>query len=137
MEEIKTLKVEDYGDMLSKVTGKKLISYTCFGSYQGEWVATLEDGENLEIWKGYYGSCSGCDSMEAEKDWSTGCVNEEWAKSYFKEDRPFAVIPKETLERIDDETFAEMLPANIRASIYEFSATELFEDVKKGLGLSA
>ena len=102
MEEIK---IEDYGDMLAQVTGKKLISYNTFGSYQGDWIATLEDGENIELWKGYYGSCSGCDWIEAERDWDKDTVSLEKAKEYFKEDRPFAVIPKETMNRIDLETF--------------------------------
>ncbi len=127
------IKVDDYGDMLSVVTGKKLISFKRFGSYQGEWIATLDSGENIEIWKGYYGSCSGCDWIEAEKNYEKDTISLEKAKEFFKENRPFAVIPKETIGRIDGDTFEQMLPKNIRADIYEFSSDKLLKDIKEGL----
>jgi hypothetical protein len=95
------MKVEDYGDMLAKVTGKKLISFEMFGSYQGDWVAALESGDNIELWKGSYGSCSGCDWLESEKNWEDGTVDDQKAADYFKEDLPFATIPKETVLRVD------------------------------------
>jgi len=125
------IKVEDYGDMLSQVTGKKLISYNTFGSYQGDWIAALEDGENIELWKGSYGSCSGCDWIEAEAYQDT--VSLKKAKDYFKEDRPFAIIPKEMMERIDIQTFIEIMPANTRAEIYDFEPQELYEAILKGI----
>lgn len=125
------IKVENYGDMLAKVKGKKVISYVEFGRYQGEWIATLEDGDNIELWKGYYGSCSGCDFIEAEKNYEKETVSLEKAKEYFKENRPFAVIPKETLSRVDLETFTQMLPANIRDEVYEFEPKTLFDDIQK------
>lgn len=127
------MKIENYGDMLAKVTGKKLISYNEFGSYQGDWIATLEDGENIELWKGYYGSCPGCDWLEEEKHWDTSEVPDEKAKDFFKEDRPFAVIPKETINRVDLETFIEMLPANTRADIYDFEPEKLFKGIKSNI----
>lgn len=128
MEEIK---VEDYGDMLSQVTGKKCLAFVMFGSYQGEWVAVLDSGDNVELWKGRYGSCSGCDWIEAEKNYEKNTVSLEKAKEYFKEDKPFAIIPKKTIQRVDLETFTQMLPANVRSDIYEFNTEELFKEVKK------
>jgi hypothetical protein len=130
---MREIKINDYGDMLATVTGKKLISYTEFGSYQGEWVAVLEDGDNLELWKGYYGSCSGCDWIEAEKNYEKETVSLEKAQEYFKEDRPFLVFPKETMSRLDLETFTQILPANIRSEIYEFEPKELFDAINTNL----
>jgi len=131
------MKVEDYGDMLSKVTGLKLIAYHCFGSYQGDWIAALENGDSIELWKGYYGSCSSCDWLEAkveyDADYESRSVSDADAKSYFKEDRPFAVIPKETVARVDTDTFEAMLPANTRKEIYDFDAKVLHDEIKISL----
>lgn len=77
------MKVEDYGDMLSKVQGKPCLAFKMFGSYSGDWVAVLDAGENIELWKGYYGSCSGCDWLEAEQDWYSREVSDEKAKKVF------------------------------------------------------
>lgn len=126
------MKVDDYGEMLAKVTGKRLIAYNEFGSYQGDWVATLDAGNSIELWKGYYGSCSGCDWLQAERDWHTSEVPLDKAMEYFKEDKPFAVIPKEVMERIDVETFETMLPRNTR-TIWDFNVKELFDKIKAGL----
>lgn len=61
------MKIENYGDMLAKVQEKKLIAYEQFGSYQGDWIAVLDDEDDIELWKGYYyGSCSGCDWLEGQ-----------------------------------------------------------------------
>lgn len=47
--------------------GATVHRFSRFGSYQGDWLAevTLPDGRYGFI-HGYYGSCSGCDSFEAE-----------------------------------------------------------------------
>jgi len=125
------MEVENYGDMLSQVQGKKCLAFEMFGSYQGDWIAVLDAGENLELWKGYYGSCSGCDWLEANAGWGDYDLPEEKAKEYFKEDHPFVVIPKETMTRIDLKTFTEILPANTRSEIYDFSPEKLFKAIKK------
>jgi len=49
------MKVENYGDLISKVTGKKLIAYAEFGSYQGNYIAVIDGGLDIELWRGYYG----------------------------------------------------------------------------------
>lgn len=127
------MKVSNYGEMLEKAKGGKCISFVEFGSYQGEWVAVIERDENVELWKGSYGSCSGCDWLEAEQDYSTGEVSDEKASEYFKEDHPFVVIPKETMRGMELETFQEVIPANIRSDIYDFDGKELYESIKKSI----
>ena len=64
------IKVDGYGDMLSKVKGKPCIAFKMFGSYQGEWVAAFDGCENIELWKGYYGSCSSCDWIEGHQEYN-------------------------------------------------------------------
>lgn len=50
-----------------EATGAKVKEYKEFGSYQGTWIAIIEDGRFIE---GSYGSCSGCDSFQAEFGYS-------------------------------------------------------------------
>ena len=53
-------------------TGVKVLAFAEFGSYQGNWWAHVEfpNGERYFI-EGSYGSCSGCDSFQAEfSDWN-------------------------------------------------------------------
>lgn len=127
------MKVTNYGDMLSQVTGKPCIDFICFGSYQGEWVALLDSGEDVELWKGSYGSCSGCDWLEAERNWTTDEVSDEKAREFFKEDRPFLAIPKHTIRDMSLETFEQIFPANVRKDIYEFDVGLLFKSLKQSL----
>ena len=127
------MKVNNYGDMLAKVIGKECLGFVMFGSYQGEWVALLENVNEVELWKGYYGSCPGCDFIEAERDWKTDEIPDDKARGYFKEDKPFLKIPKEIIPNMSIEDFHTIFPANIRDSIYDYEEGEeqLFKVVKK------
>lgn len=58
--------VKDYGDMIAKILDMELITYKQVGSYQGDYFAVLKDKEDIVIYRGYYGSCTGCDWLEAE-----------------------------------------------------------------------
>lgn len=52
-----------------EAAGAKVINYQDFGDYQGSWYAAVEY-EDKTFWVvGYYGSCSGCDSFQAEFDY--------------------------------------------------------------------
>lgn len=127
------MKVENYGQMLAEIQGKKLISYDTFGSCQGDWLASIDCGENIEIWKGYYGSCSGCDWIENEKNYETNEISEKKIKEFFKEDRPFCVIPKSVMKDLSIKTFEQILPASTRSDIYEFEPKEMFEAIKSSI----
>lgn len=48
-----------------EANGLKVVEFKEFGSYQGTWIAKLDDGRVIE---GSYGSCSGCDAFQAEFD---------------------------------------------------------------------
>lgn len=46
--------------------GARVLAFRDFGSYQGDWWARVEQN-GLRFWvHGYFGSCSGCDALEAE-----------------------------------------------------------------------
>lgn len=123
------MKVENYGDLIAQVTGKKLIGYIEFGSYQGDYIAVLESENNVELWRGSYGSCSGCDWIEGEKNWEDSTIPDEIAREYLRDEKPYLIIPKDKLSNMTLETFKAILPANIHNDIYEFDPNELYEEV--------
>ena len=126
------MKVENYGDLFAKVLKKPLLAYETFGSYQGDYIVVLDAGDSLEVYKGSYGSCSGCDWLEAEQDYSTDEVSDEEAKKYVDSDKPFAVIPKNVAERVDAETLEQMLPKNSRLERYDdITYTDICKTLKE------
>jgi hypothetical protein len=56
--------------------------YKEFGSYQGTWIAILDDGRFVE---GGYGSCSGCDAFEGEFGYSNEEIIKQENGKYYKE----------------------------------------------------
>lgn len=49
-----------------EAAGARIVAFEYFGSYQGEWWALVEFRRARGWVNGSYGSCSGCDSFEAE-----------------------------------------------------------------------
>lgn len=49
-----------------KLAGAKILAFEEFGSYQGDWWAKVDYKNNIGWVYGYFGSCSGCDSFQAE-----------------------------------------------------------------------
>lgn len=125
------MKVNNYGELAEQVLNRKCIAYVEFGSYQGEYVVVLDDGDDIQLYKGYYGSCSGCDWLEAETDWATGEISDDRAKEFAATEfaHPFASIPKETVLRVDSDTFTSFLPANLRSGMYWFDGGKLHKDI--------
>lgn len=74
--------------------GADVKEFKHFGSYQGTWLALLSDGTVSE---GSYGSCSGCDSFEAE----FGCSERE-DKNYLVKLASFGKQYLENLETLDE-----------------------------------
>jgi len=54
----------DYKDCL-ELAGAEVLAYETFGSYQGDWWAKVKFNDREGFVHGYYGSCSGCDTLEA------------------------------------------------------------------------
>ena len=74
--------------------------YTTFGSYQGTWIALLEDGRIVE---GSYGSCSGCDAWDGEFGYYEGEIIEHDGK-YYRENRYWDEDEEITKEEAEAET---------------------------------
>ena len=123
----------DYGTFLEKALDGILISYKQYGSYQGDYVAIIEKEHDWLIFKGNYGSCSGCDWLESTQLYSdednqkledadydavdtlelTFKIKPEVVKEYLDENKPFLVIPKSQLpDTLED--FKALMPANTR-----------------------
>ena len=52
-----------------EAAGAKVLEFATFGSWQGEWVALVEYKSEVGWVQGSFGSCSHCDSFEAEFGW--------------------------------------------------------------------
>jgi len=70
-----------------EAAGAKILAFEQFGSHQGEWYALVEyNGERGWV-NGSYGSCSGCDSFEAEfgySDYATRVGESIWADGEYR-----------------------------------------------------
>lgn len=55
-----------------EAAGAEVLAFGEFGSYQGDWIAKVRYNGETGWVHGYYGSCSGCDSLQAEFDYDTG-----------------------------------------------------------------
>ena len=62
----------DYGtsyEDLVKSWGHEIVDQEEFGSYQGDLIYILRDGDRHGLLVIGYGSCSGCDELEARQPW--------------------------------------------------------------------
>lgn len=98
MAKAKTIEVENYGDMLAQINNMDLIDFRERGSYQGEYLATMVDGDRIFFFQDSYGSCSGCDWLEDEaigyKDHGYE-VKYKSALKYCGDIKPKWIIPKD------------------------------------------
>ncbi len=63
-----------------EAAGAEVLSFGEFGSYQGEWWAKVRVNGQEGWVNGSYGSCSGCDSFQAEFGWDDdgSCDEHRW-----------------------------------------------------------
>lgn len=124
----------DYGTFLEKALDGILISYKEYGSYSGDFIAIIEKDHDWLIFKGRYGSCSGCDWLHSTRIYSEEDYQKlddtEWGEEsekleasfklepkiveeFLEENQPFLVLPKfQVPETLED--FKALLPANTR-----------------------
>lgn len=53
-----------------EAAGAEVLEFEEFGSYQGDWWAKVRYKNELGWVQGSYGSCTGCDSFQAEFGWA-------------------------------------------------------------------
>jgi hypothetical protein len=129
----------NYGQVISQANDQELLVYREFGDYQGDWIAITKDEEKYYVYKGYYGSCSGCDALQdfshyAEEGFWTKEKLQEFAVDY----PPFIDVEKETfLELLRQGKLIDILPANTRLD-YDVDYTDVddnyvFKELEKEL----
>lgn len=105
------VRFDSYRD-IATFRGQRPLFYQQFGSYQGEWVLFALAGDDYLIYRDYYGSCSGCDSLEA-----ANISTSEQALAFAEGYRPFCEIPRETARNLArNGTLKQVFPANFRES---------------------
>lgn len=104
---------------------EQVVCYVQFGSYQGEWVlvSRTEDRQTYKIYKGSYGSCSGCDSFEAVSP-STRAEGLEFVREH--DYIPFLEIPTSTMRNLcANRNLIQVFPANFRDEFSDVSLEEV------------
>ena len=119
----------NYGELIAAYTGGTLWSYNEYGSYQGDYVAIIYKDSSLLIYKGEYGSCSGCDWMQDQNEE----ITDEDVKEYMKNAKPFLEIPAASFPQTEED-LAALLPANTRTwlddGFTEFKLKDILEQIK-------
>jgi len=118
----------DY-DVIALARGQKVLYYRQFGSYQGEWVLLSKDDESYYVYKGYYGSCSGCDAIQAEFDYDDNLpLDSPKVQNFIKDYPPEVIIPHLTAWKFaKPNNFGQLLPANIRDQYSDISWSDVEE----------
>ena len=80
---------------VAEVRGDTVLLYETSGDYQGDWDMLSYREGNYYLWSGSYGSCSGCDSLQAE-DPHTLDAWKKFAEGY----SPFAEVPAGTMRNL-------------------------------------
>lgn len=123
----------DY-DIVALARGQKVLFYRQFGSYQGEWLILARDNENYYVYKDCFGSCSGCDAIQAEFYFDTDDLLYDSPKiqGFIKDYPPQVIIPHLTAWKFATKgEFGQLLPANIRDTYSDIS----WEEVEKQCSL--
>lgn len=114
-------------EIVAWARGHEVLLYETYGSYQGEWLLFARDpktGEYL-IYKGSYGSCSGCDSYQAWEpgyssyddetgEYTNSKITREKAMEFAADYPPFIEIPRATaIALAENGTLESVFPANV------------------------
>lgn len=96
------MSTEDNPYLASLKAVTKVRAFKDFGSYQGDWLAYLENGSWV---RGSYGSCSHCDAYQAEFDTKepTKASLKKFAKQYLDEPYTTRSLLKVLIEDWDSE----------------------------------
>lgn len=112
--------------IIAWANGQKLIHYHEFGSYQGEWLMLAKGEKDYFVYKDYYGSCSGCDSYQAEEP-KTLSQAKKFAESY----KSFIEVPIETMRNLVTRgTLHKIFPANVKDSYSDLKPDEFVVDAQ-------
>lgn len=124
-------------EIVAVARGQKPVLYNEFGSYQGEWMLLAKDADQFYVYKGWYGSCSGCDALQAE-DVDSPCDIEK-ALAFVNGDkdyRAFIEIPLTTALNLSrNGRLLQVLPANIRSEYSDIGLDQFAGDCEVAIKL--
>lgn len=84
---VEDLRVYSYESLLELALGERqVVFFLTDTDYQGDWVAFVTDGSRVGLVEGSFGSCSGCDALEA---CGSNDDVKELAEDYLKSVRTF------------------------------------------------
>ena len=125
---------QDY-TIVALVKKQEVVFFERFGMYQGDWLCVAKDKNNYYFYKGWYGSCVGCDPLEDIK-FKIEKKNLKTAIKFVKELEEdenfhlFLTVPIKTIHQaIKENSLQTLFPRNFR----ELIDTEgrKYEDVVK------
>lgn len=129
--------------MIAEARDQRVLYYAEFGSYQGEWIM-LAKSDNYYIYKDWYGSCSGCDALQAEFGYKDNEVPLEEALKFAANYEPFLVVDVDTMINVVSAgNLSEIVPANIRGDYGDLNLDEAVSDMmlavklEENLGVTA
>lgn len=127
----------NYGTVLATGLKAELLAYKEYGSYQGDWIAILKTTDDkVEIFKGNYGSCPGCDWLEDNSNWD-GEISEESVTEFCRrEGKPFLELDSRTARTIvEAEDPSKYFPANTREKYNDWDWEDMKRIISEALAL--
>lgn len=101
--------------IVAEARGHDVLWFREFGSYEGEWLLFSRDADDYYIWRGSYGSCSGCDHFQSHFG-SSGPYEREYVEEFTKDYQPFLKLRPDAALNIArrDGNLLAVLPRNRR-----------------------
>lgn len=107
----------NYSDVAA-LRGQTVLLYQQFGSYQGEWLCFARDKTKYYIYKGWYGSCSGCDDIQARWDYGNETLSQKELDEWLAEYPAFVDMPRLTAKNLAMAgRLMQTFPRNIREDL--------------------
>jgi hypothetical protein len=133
--EEKKINTSNYDTLITESLWLDKIYFSRFGEYQGIWLLIAKDDNNYYIYKDYYGSCIGCDSLQGEFDEREALFSK--AKEFVdKNYHPFLTIPKEKMiDIIKSGNMESLFPKNVRTYDDEINYNDAEADIALSLAM--
>lgn len=113
---------------VATLRGHVPLLYQEFGSYQGDWLMFARDPNQYLVYRGSYGSCSGCDDLQSEFSYEEDVPQkkvDEWVEKY----PPFVEIPRATARNLAKAgKVGQVFPANFRKDYDDIPYSEVIEE---------
>lgn len=100
---------------------ERVLFYHEFGSWQGEWVMLSASDTHYQLYKGWYGSCSGCDDFEASFNSAQNAYRDsDEVKGFVNRYPPFLIAERRKFHDVAMKGAANLLqvmPKNVRDTV--------------------